>query len=49
LASVNGGATFAALCEAIAAAAGANDDVAALINCLLARWFSDGLLIHAAD
>jgi putative DNA-binding protein len=49
LASVNGGATFAAICEAIAAAAGANDDVAALINRLLARWLSDGLLINAAD
>ena len=49
LARVDGGKTFAAICEAIAAAAGANDDVAALINRLLARWLSDGLLIHAAD
>jgi len=49
LASVNGGTTFASICEAIAGAAGANDDVTALINRLLARWLSDGLLIHAAD
>lgn len=47
LASAAGGATFAAICEAIAAAAGESDDVAALINRLLARWLSDGLLISA--
>ena len=49
LASAAGGTTFAAICEAIAEAVGTRDDVAALINRLLARWLSDGLLIPAAD
>ncbi len=49
LVSVDGGTTFAAICEAIAEAASESDDIAALINRLLARWLSDGLLIHAAN
>ncbi len=49
LASVNGGTTFAAICEAIAGVAGAHDDVAAMVNRLLARWLSDGLLINSAE
>lgn len=49
LASVDGGTTFAVICETIAATAGESDDVAALINRLLGRWLSDGLLIQAAD
>jgi hypothetical protein len=49
LASVDGGTTFAVICEAIATTAGESDDVASLINRLLARWLSDGLLIPAAD
>jgi hypothetical protein len=49
LASVDGGTTFAAICDAIAAAAGESDDVAALINRLLARWLFEGQLIPTAD
>jgi hypothetical protein len=49
LASLDGGTTFAAICEAIAAAVGPDDDVPAMINRLLARWLSDGVLISAAD
>jgi hypothetical protein len=48
MASVAGGTTFAAICEAIAAAANETDDVAPLINRLLTRWLLDGLLIPTA-
>jgi hypothetical protein len=48
-ASVDGGTTFAAICEAIAAAAGESDDFAALINRLLAHWLFDGQLIQIAS
>ena len=40
------GASFAAMCEAVAAEAD-DDDAAALINRLLARWLADGLLSAA--
>ena len=40
------GASFAAICEAVAAACG-EDDPVALINRLLARWISEGLLVLA--
>jgi putative DNA-binding protein len=43
------GATFAAMCEAVAAAIGEAEAVAAVINRLLARWLSDGVLIRAAN
>lgn len=43
----SGGASFAAICEAVAAEAGAEDSVA-LINRLLARWLADGLLCRAS-
>jgi hypothetical protein len=49
LASADGGATFADVCEAIAAAADTTDDVAALINRLLAAWLRDGLFLRPAD
>ena len=38
------GASFAAICEAVAASRG-EDDPAALINQLLTRWVDDGLLV----
>jgi hypothetical protein len=40
------GASFAAICEAVAAACG-EDDPLALINRLLARWIGEGLLVLA--
>jgi Putative DNA-binding domain len=43
------GATFAAICAAIAAAAADVEDVAALINRLLGRWLADGLLKRSPD
>ena len=49
LASADGGATFADVCEAIAAAAHTTDDVAALITRLLAGWLRDGLFLRPAD
>jgi hypothetical protein len=48
LASVDDGATFAAVCEAIAAAVH-TDDIAELINHLLADWLRDGLFQRPAD
>jgi len=42
------GATFAAICDAIAIDADANDDVAARINRILARWLSEGLIVRVA-
>ena len=44
-----GGTTFAVICEAIATAAVEGEDVAALINRLLARWLLDGLLIRTTN
>jgi hypothetical protein len=41
------GATFAAICDAIVAETAECDDFAALINQLLARWLSDGVLTQA--
>jgi hypothetical protein len=41
------GTSFAAICEAIAAACG-DDDPVALINRLLARWLDEGLLVLTA-
>jgi hypothetical protein len=49
LASQDGGATFAAICEAIAAATIDVGDVAALINRLLGRWLLDGLLLRSTN
>lgn len=49
LASATGGTTFAAICDAIAASSGEDEDVAALINRLLARWLLDGLLLGSSD
>ena len=48
LALAASGATFAVICEAIAAAADQVDDVAALINRMLARWLADGLMLALA-
>jgi hypothetical protein len=45
------GATFAAICDAVAADAGdaaGNDEVAALVNRMLARWLSEGLIVRVA-
>jgi len=42
------GVSFAAICESIAACANAEDDAAALINRLLARWLLDGLLFRTS-
>ena len=39
------GATFAEVCEVVAGCGGVGDPVAA-INRMLARWLSDGLLVH---
>ena len=44
LALARDGAAFAVICEAVAAQAQPDEDPAALINRLLARWLSDGLL-----
>jgi hypothetical protein len=49
LASADDGATFADVCEAIAAAVHTTDDVAALINRLLAGWLHHGLFLRPAD
>ena len=48
LANADGGATFADVCEAIATATH-TDDIAALINRLLAGWLRDGLFLRPAD
>jgi Putative DNA-binding domain len=49
LASADNGTTFAVICESIAAASDAQDDVAARINRLLARWLLDGILMRTAE
>jgi hypothetical protein len=49
LASEDGGATFAGACEAIAEAALTTEDVAVLINRLLAVWLRDGLFVRPTD
>jgi hypothetical protein len=49
LANDENGVPFAAICESIASAADKNDDAAALINRLLARWLLDGLLLRTAE
>jgi len=43
------GATFATICEAIAATAADAEDVVPLINRLLDRWLTDGLLMRSLD
>jgi len=43
------GAAFAAICAAIAAKANADEDVAASISRLLARWLADGVLMRSPD
>jgi hypothetical protein len=43
------GTTFAAICEAVAAAAGDDRVVAVLINRLLARWLTDGVLMRSPN
>ena len=48
LALANKEVTFAAICDAIAAASGDRDPLA-LINELLTRWLGEGLLVLAAD
>ena len=45
LAAVSRGATFAEICEVVAADGGKQDPVAAM-NRMLARWLSDGLLVR---
>jgi hypothetical protein len=45
LEQASAGTSFAAICEAVAAASG-DDDPVALINRLLARWLEEGLLIR---
>lgn len=47
LALARDGAAFALICDAVAAEAGRDENAAALINCLLTRWLSDGLLTLA--
>jgi hypothetical protein len=44
---VSAGASFAAICEAVAACV--EDDAVALINRLLARWIGEGLLVLANE
>lgn len=48
LAVLRNGASFAAICEAIATAAGESDQVA-LIGRLLARWLADGIIVRADE
>jgi hypothetical protein len=49
------GAPFAVICDAIAASlataedAALDEDVAAAINCMLARWLADGLFMRSAE
>jgi len=45
LAAVSRGATFAEICEVVAAGGGDQDPVAAM-NRMLARWLADGLLVR---
>jgi hypothetical protein len=43
---VRDGASFASICEAISAEADGDEDPAALINRLLMRWLSEGLMVR---
>jgi hypothetical protein len=45
LAAVSRGATFAEVCDLVAADAG-NEDPVAMMNRMLARWLSDGILVR---
>jgi hypothetical protein len=45
----NSGVPFATICESIASHASADDDAAALINRLLARWLLDALLLRTME